>query len=253
MKNKKGKIITITSCKGGVGKSILTMSLAGIYNLMKLKVLIIDLDLYSGSLSTYVNSDNDKTIFNLIDDFTYNRYKNIENYIYNINEYIDLIAAPKDPRQSYKIDSKYIPLLLSNVVYKYDIILIDTDHTLNDIKLTVLDNCDARLYVFTNDIFDLKNTKSFFSVAKDIGMSNVYTVLNNSTTPYKEYFSMYDIKNIIKTNVDFVIPNTMYIKNIEKYIMDSKIIPLNKKLISKKDLALLESIATTLQETKEAK
>ena len=246
MSNKKGKIITITSCKGGVGKSILTMDLAGVFHLMKLKVLVIDLDLYSGSLATYMNSKNDKTIFNLIDDFAYNRYKNIEDYIYKVNENISLIASPKDPRQAYKIDAKYIPLLLTNVVYKYDVILIDTDHALNDIKLVTLDNCDAKLFVLTDDVFDLKNSRSFFSIAKDIGMQNIYTVLNKSVNTNNSHFSMYDMKNILKTNIDFVIPESMYVKNIESYIMDSKILALNKKVTSKKDLKLIESIARTL-------
>ena len=49
-----GKIISINSVKGGVGKTTLAISLAGIYSLMKKKVLLIDLDLYSGGISTYV-------------------------------------------------------------------------------------------------------------------------------------------------------------------------------------------------------
>ena len=77
MKSKKGKILTITSTKGGVGKTITTLNLAGIYSLLDYKVLIVDLDLYGGAIATFLGSDNDKTIFNLVEDLTNNRYQKI--------------------------------------------------------------------------------------------------------------------------------------------------------------------------------
>lgn len=226
----KGKIITVTSTKGGVGKTITTLNLAGVYSLLKKKVLIIDLDIYGGNIATYVNSDNEKTIYNLVDDYAYNRYKNLDDYIYNYNPYISIIAAPKDPRQANKIDSKYIPLVLENVIYRYDVILIDTSHILSDFNVVTLDNSDVILYIFTNDSFDLKNTRSFFSIMKDASFNNVYTLLNESIYYDKSYYSLYDIRNIIDTNVDFTLKKNFYIRNIDKYIVEGKIPTLNNNL-----------------------
>ena len=120
MKSTKGKIITVTSTKGGVGKTITTLNLAGVYEKFGLKTLVIDLDLYGGAVATYLNSTNDRTIFNLVEDLTNNRYEKIEDYLFSYSENIHIIAAPKDPRMANKIDSKYIPLIFRNVVYKYD-------------------------------------------------------------------------------------------------------------------------------------
>lgn len=235
-KSKKGKIITITSTKGGVGKTITTLNLAGLYSSLGLKTLIIDLDIYGGAIATFVNSNLERNIFNFIDDYTHNRYKQISDYIYSYNDYIDVISSVKDPRLANKIDFKYIPILLDTVIYKYDVILLDTNHTLNDISIMALDNSDVILYLLTNDSFDLKNTRTFVSIIKDAGFKNVYTVLNSSISS-KSYYSMYDIRNIIDYNIDFTFPKTFYIRYIDKYITSSiiptldKSISLNKKMM----------------------
>lgn len=249
MKNDKGKIITVTSTKGGVGKTIITLNLAGIYSKLGYKVLVIDFDLYGGSIATYLNSNNEKTIFNLVEDLTYNRYESLDDYTFKYNDNISIISSVKDPRSASKISSKYIPLVLNNAIYKYDIILIDTSHILNEINIVTLDNSDTILYVLSNDVFDLKNTKSFMSIIKDVGYSdNCYVVLNQSIDPNKNYFSLYDIRNIIKKNIDFTISKSMYIKNIDKYIMDGEILILNNRLLfkDKNDLKKLELLAKTL-------
>lgn len=248
MKATKGKIITITSTKGGVGKTIALLNLAGTYEKLGYKTLVIDLDLYGGAIATYLNSNNDKTIFNLVEDLTNNRYNTIDEYLFSYSDKIDIIAAPKDPRMASKIDSKYIPLILRNVIYKYDVILIDTTHNLNEVNIVTLDNSDSILYMFTNDTFDLKNTKSFISIMKDIGNDNYYTILNESVHPGRNNYSLFDIRNIIKSNVDFTISKSMYIRNIDKFILDGKILIFNKGLsfTDKREWEKLKVIANTL-------
>ena len=248
MKATKGKIITITSTKGGVGKTIALLNLAGTYEKLGYKTLVIDLDLYGGAIATYLNSNNDKTIFNLVEDLTNNRYNTIDEYLFSYSDKIDIIAAPKDPRMASKIDSKYIPLILRNVIYKYDVILIDTTHNLNEVNIVTLDNSDSILYMFTNDTFDLKNTKSFISIMKDVGNDNYYTILNESVHPGRNNYSLFDIRNIIKSNVDFTISKSMYIRNIDKFILDGKILIFNKGLsfTDKREWEKLKVIANKL-------
>ena len=254
MKKNKGKIITVASTKGGIGKTITVLNLAGVYSNLGLKTLVIDLDLYGGAVATYVNSTNERTIYNLVEDLSNNRYEKIDDYVFNYNENVAIIAAPKDPRFAGKIDSKYIPLILNNAIYKYDVILIDTTHILDEVNIVTLDNSDTILYVFTNDLFDLKNTKSFMSIIKDVNYTNVYTLLNEARDPEKTYFSMYDIRNVIKRNVDFTIDKSYHIKNIDKYITDGKILILNNELNSfnRRIYKDMENIAKKLLNDKES-
>lgn len=243
-----GKIISVASVKGGVGKTIMCLNLAGIYHLMKKKVLIIDLDLYSGGVSACLDVDNKKDIFMLIDSLNNNRFTTLSDYVAKYNENIDVLSAPRDPRQATKIDSKYIHILFELAKKEYDIVLVDTSHTLDEINLTILDNSYMTLYVITNDLVDLKNMKSLMSIFKDTEKSNFITVLNNSRDTGKDYLTLFEIKNIIKTNIDYTISNNFYIKNIDKYILDGQILTLSNTInrFHSADINKMKMIASDL-------
>ena len=252
MKKDAAKIITIFSCKGGVGKTTTLINLAGIYSLMDKKVLIMDLDLNSGGIATSLNVDVNKTIYNVVDDMGNNRFDGIENYVSKYNDKIDVLAAPKDPRDALKVDSKYIDLIIISAMYKYDVILIDTSHNISPISLCALDKSDNTLFMVTNDLVDLKNARSMVAIFKDTEKENYKVVFNSSKDTGKDYFSLFDVKNIIKHNIDYTIDRSFYIKDIDKYVIDGKILTLDKKIrLSRKgDIMKLTKLASALLDSK---
>ena len=243
-KIKKGKIVTVTSMKGGVGKTNVVLMLSSILANRGKKVLIIDLDLYTGDISFSLNIKPNGTIFNLCDDIANHRYKlgNSTSHITKYNENIEILSSPKDPRQASKIDPNYISLMINEFTSKYDVILIDTTHVLNPHNMMAFELSDTILEIFTNDALDLKSTKTFISICKNMGVTNLYTVLNNSVDNRKSYFSKYDMKSLIGKNIDFIIPDNLYIKKFDSYLMDGNIMDLylNKK---EKDFSKFKSIA----------
>lgn len=249
-KIKKAKSICITSTKGGVGKTVTTLNLAAMYSMLGKKVVIIDLDLFGGGISLSLKLDVDKTIYNMVDDMINNRFEGIGEYTIKYNENIDVISCPKDPRQANKIESKYIDLLLYNVETKYDVVLIDSTHILNEINLTIMDRAYKNLFVITNDPIDLKNTKSVLSIFMDNGIDNYKILYNGSRDTGKDYFSMYDIKTIIKANIDYTISQNFYIKDIDNYTLEGKILLLDKKIqkLKKKDFNNYKNMALDLIE-----
>ncbi len=248
MKKEAAKIITIFSCKGGVGKTTTTINLAGIYSLMDKKVLIVDLDLNSGGIALSLNVSVDKTIYNAVDDISNNRFEDISNYISKYNDKIDVLSAPRDPRNALKIDSKYVNLIITSCIYKYDVILIDTAHNLSPVSLSAIDKSDNTLFMVTNDPVDLKNARSMIAIFEDTEIDNYKVVFNSSKDTGKDYFSLFDVKNIIKHNIDYTIDNSFYIKDIDKYVINGEILTLNKKIRASKkaDIMKLTKLATAL-------
>ena len=161
MMSKQGKIITVTSSKGGVGKTIFLLNLAGIFSKLNQKILLVDCDFTGGAIALNLDLNTDKNIFHVYDDVVNHRFKNHSAYITKYNDDIDVIGASKDPRQALKIEASYIMSFLKQVKNNYDVILVDTTNGLNKDNVTIIDESDLVLYLLTNDLMDIHYNAAF--------------------------------------------------------------------------------------------
>ncbi len=242
---KYGKIVTVTSVKGGTGKTTFALNLAGVLASLGKKTVIVDLDLYSGGIASSLNLKVDNDIYDLTYDLMNNRFDNIDNYITSYNEHIDVLASPVDPRTSSKIRFNYIDIVLSRLKLKYDVILIDTNHIIDKINLVTLDASDYVFYIVTNDLLDIKNMKSMVSIFEDMDMHKHRIVLNEARYNNTGY-SKYDVENLVGDKVSYVIPKSFYNHNISKFVFDGKIMMLDKGFSKSKGGSVLSLIAEDL-------
>ena len=233
----KAKIISITSVKGGTGKTINTLNLAGTFYKMNKKVLIIDLDLYSADIVAMLDIDPKTDLYTLYEDMSNNSFDSIEDYTTHFNEYIDIISAPKDPRYASKINAKFLNLILYKVKNKYDVILLDMSYILNEINLVAMDNSDYIVYILNNSPMDIKNMKTMISILNDMDKKN-YKIVLYSKDNEKDTFTKFDINTIVSSKISYSIPKTFYLKNIDKYILEGKILTLDNDIIKHKTDAI---------------
>lgn len=246
---KQAKIITVTSVKGGTGKTIFTLGLAGLLKSMKYQTLIIDFDLYGSGIGMALNANSDSDVYKMAQDISNNNYDVFENYTTKYDEYIDILPAPIDPRFAGKIDLKYIELILDKAKTRYDVILIDTNYLLTNVNLVTLDHSDEIIYVLTDDLLDLKNMKTMVSIYNDMGKSN-YTVILNRALNRKNNFSNFDVSNMIDNNIDYILADDFYIANLNSYLLSGKIYTLDNKFLkkSKKTVSKLSDMLKNILE-----
>ena len=247
---KEAKLITIASVRGGTGKTTTALNLAATYSLMNKKVLILDYDLYSGGIALSLNVDINSDLYKLAYDMSTNEYKNIDDYILKYNDNIDIIPAPKDPRYASKIETKYISSIIKKVRPKYDVIIADTNHYLDATNLILFDKSNTIVYIFNNNPIDIKNLKSMIAIHKDMEKENYITVLNESNTKLNDMFNNYDIKNIIKSDINYIIPRSFYNKNINRYVLNGKIMLLDQgiRTFNKRTVRMFNKMAIDLLE-----
>lgn len=225
---KNSKIIYITSVKGGTGKTNILFNLATTYQKMNKKVLLFDLDLYNENIAFSLKLDNNKDLYSIVDDLNNNKFNYLNDYIIKCNDNIDVISSLKDLRNSNKINSKYIEIILEKVKHKYDIILIDSNYMLNEFNLEIMDSADTILYVINNDPVCIKNMCNMINIFNEIKKDNYKIILNNSNNKNKNYYTKYDMNYILGKTIDYVIPNSLFDKNYDKNILNGDILNKNK-------------------------
>ena len=130
-----GRVISVTSSKGGVGKSTVAMTLATFLAQQShrsvseglesrpLKILLMDMDVLDGQVG-FLTQDSRPTIVNLRDDLTNERID--ETVIHKDNLGIDVLLASKKPTYQLDFSLEFYRELVHRLKKKYDYIIFDT-------------------------------------------------------------------------------------------------------------------------------
>lgn len=134
----KGQVVTVTSSKGGSGKSTVAMSLASFISKAsenaylkgkipnKYKVIVIDLDVRDGQLGFLNGASKAPNIVDIVMAGPATK-ENIETGIYhNQNSGVDYIFASKRPRNASEIPASFYADMIQILRGMYDYIILDT-------------------------------------------------------------------------------------------------------------------------------
>lgn len=141
------------SNKGGSGTSFLASSCAGAFHLLTgLRVLLIDMDLYSGGIEAFTGVETGRSIFDLkpvlaeLDEHHFRKVVQIEAVME-----IDILLSPADPELAATIDETEIISVLTTAKSYYDLIVVDAGSNIAATSFSFLKHADCIHYVLTPD------------------------------------------------------------------------------------------------------
>ena len=155
-----GRVITVFSPKGGVGKSTLACGLAGAYcHMLKRSTLLIDLDLQFGDVGIMMGIDPTQTIVDLVTTTGELDPDKLGGYVVHHASGMDVLAAPLRPEDAELVTEDRIGQLVDVAKAAYDIVVLDTPPHFDATTLAALDRSDRLVLMTTMDIPTVKNAK----------------------------------------------------------------------------------------------
>jgi pilus assembly protein CpaE len=155
-----GRVLTVFSPKGGVGKTVLATSLATqIARKAGRRVLLVDLDLQFGDAAIMMGVEPEKTIYDLVMTTGELDPEKLAGYVISHPSGVDVVPAPVRPEDAELVAEDRVGRLLDVAKETYDAIVVDTPAFFQATTLATLDRTDRLLLVTTLDIPAVKNVK----------------------------------------------------------------------------------------------
>ncbi len=161
-----GRMITIVSGKGGVGKSIIATNLALVLNRPHPgSVVLVDLSLQFGDIAALLAMTPDGSIaeFAAGDAGMTDRHV-IQQALSLGPQGLTVLAAPPSPELADYVTTAHLRSLVAELRSTFELVVADTTSQLSEITLEALENSDHIVLVTDFSVTSVKNTRLIMSV-----------------------------------------------------------------------------------------
>lgn len=243
--NKKCKVITTFSNKGGIGKTAIATNLAlELANTTKEKVALIDLNLQLGDVTTFLDINPSFDISHVIQNLnkidepfllsTFERYKDTSLYV---------LADPPHMRQAEDITAEQIGELLDALKQTFSYIVIDTSSNFDAKTVMSLDSSDLILLVTVVNLPAIRNCQRCLDLFDRLGYEKEKTKIVINRYMENDEIKAEDVEDVLKQKVYWKIPNNYFtiMSAINKGIPVGQINPESNVAQSYRELAAMLS------------
>jgi pilus assembly protein CpaE len=155
-----GKLVTVFSPKGGVGKTTIAANLAvALSGRESLRVCLVDLDLGFGDIAITLQLFPARTIADAVALESELDFSVLEPLLTPHRRGFSTLVAPVQPDAKDSIPASLVSRILSVLKSNFDYVIVDTSPAFDEHVLQAFDETDELLLVTTLDVPTLKNVK----------------------------------------------------------------------------------------------
>ncbi|RBP65998.1 pilus assembly protein CpaE [Alkalibaculum bacchi] len=156
-----GKVLTVFSTKGGVGKTFVSVNLAvALQRETSKRVVLVDFDIDFGNVSLALNIAPRFTLTNVVEDIQNIDEDLMESYLLPHESGIVILPANAKPQMTEFINANHVEKILNTLRSSFDYIVVDMPARFYEPVNQALVSADMLLMITTPEISAIRNVKS---------------------------------------------------------------------------------------------
>lgn len=210
--DKKCRVITTFSNKGGIGKTAIATNLAlELANITKEKVALIDLNLQLGDITTFLDINPSFDISYVIQNLsridetfllsTLEKYKDTSLYV---------LADPPYLEQAEDITAEQIATLFGVLKETFSYIVVDTSANFDGKTITALDQSDLILLIAIVNLPAIRNCQRCLELFERLGYEKEKTKIVLNRFMENEEIKVEDVEEVLEKKIYWKIPNNYF-------------------------------------------
>ncbi|MFH8464487.1 CpaE family protein [Streptomyces sp. NPDC017991] len=153
-----GSIVTVTGAKGGVGATVTAVQLALAAQASGRSVALLDLDLQSGDVASYLDVQFRRSIADLAAISDINP-RVLQDAVFAHDTGLGLLLAPAEGERGEEITDRVARQVLGALRSRYDLVVVDCGAQLNAANAAAVELADQALLLVTPDVVAVRAAK----------------------------------------------------------------------------------------------
>lgn len=204
-----GRVVTIVSPKGGVGKTTVATNVAvGLARTAPHSTVLVDLDIQFGDVASALNLEPEHTLPDAVRGPASRDPMVLKTFLTKHETGLYVLCGPETPADADGITGPDISQLLSVLAAEFAYVVVDTAPGLSDPTLAALDRTTDLLLVTSMDVPGVRGLRKELDTLDALGLAtgSRHVVLNFTET--RAGLSLTDVEATIGTSVDVRLPRS---------------------------------------------
>ena len=203
----RGKIIAISSNKGGVGSTTAATNLASSLVSKKKTVCLVDLVLQFGSVTSFLNLDPSYTILDLVKNIKRIDPLFLDGSLVKHSTGVRVLAEPFYAEDARRIMPADIDEILDMLAQSFDYVIVDTAKEFDDMLALVLDKANLILFVTEMDVPSLKSAHRALELFGRMGVYDMKIRLVLNRYVKSKLMTLESVEKALGVKIFWTLPN----------------------------------------------